>query len=165
MKPSRKELLQRKHKGLTILPGWITAFEEATKDTISPDNFLDLDKTKELRTKFFDHVRNFEGKPRFASNCDLGILKSGLQNRFYQGENLEVILFHSMEKYIGALLTQANVILKKLEAIWRVAEEDLCVATLDLASGFCLERNYYDSNGGYFPAGLLELTSWGKFAG
>ena len=152
MNPSRKELLQRKHKGQSILPGWITAFEEAAKGTITPDNFLDLDKTEELRTKFFDHVQNFEGKPRFASNCDFGILKSGLQNSFSQGENLEVILFHSMDKYIGALLTQANVIFKNLEDIWRVAEEDLCVATLDLASGFCLERNYYDSNGGIRPA-------------
>ena len=165
MSPSKKERLQRKQKGQTILPDWIKAFEAAAKVTITPDNFLDLDKTEELRISFFDHVRNFEGNPQFASTSALRDLKLDLQNRLSQVDNFEVALFHSMDQFVGALLTQVNIILNNLEPIWGVVEEDLCLATLDLTSGICLEQNFYGPNANYFPDGLLELTCWGKFAG
>lgn len=75
-----------------------------------------------------------------------------------------VVLFHSCDKFIGAVRLDAAAIASALEAVWRVAEEDLCVATPDLSSGFCLEENYYDGDGAYVPDGVFELTAWGDFA-
>ena len=160
MGSSRKEILQRKLKGQSILPGWKIAFEAAAKVTINLDNFLALEKTEELRNQFFDLVKSFNNSHQFAPINALGELSLSLQPKAPQSE---VVLFHSMDKYIGAYLINAETIIKNLEAIWVVTEEDLSFAIPDLANGFCLERNFYGPNGDYFPDGLLELTCWGKF--
>ena len=68
-----------------------------------------------------------------------------------------------MDKYIGALIVNLEPILCHLEAVWDLVKEDLCVATPDIASGFCLESNFYDKNGDYISEGIFELTSWGEF--
>jgi hypothetical protein len=46
-----------------------------------------------------------------------------------------------------------------------VVEQDLGLATPQLADGLCLELNYYDGVGSYVQEGIYELTAWGVFRG
>lgn len=164
MSTTRKELLQRRQRGRAILPQWKSAFEAAANQSVTFDSFLDLEETERLRAGFFDKVRDFNCRHRFAMNDDFGKMTSDLQSIMARPDGRRVVLFHSKDKFIGALKVDAETVLSALEAIWRIVEEDLCVATIDLSSGFCLERNYYDEAGEYFSNGVLELTTWGDFA-
>jgi hypothetical protein len=164
MSTPRKEILLRKQKGKTILPKWKTALEEAINQSVSLDSFLDIGETEQLRADFFDKVRLHNHEHQFVTKDNLGKMLSELHLSIARYGGRRVVVFHSNDKYIGALQVDAEVIAHALEAIWRVVEEDLCVATIDLSGGFCFETNYYDEFGEYVPDGVFELTAWGDFA-
>jgi hypothetical protein len=163
MSTTRKEILQRKQKGKAILPNWKAAIEDACKQRIEMDDFLDLEETERLRTAFFYKVRDGDYEHRFVAKPAFGELAAALRTMAADNKR-KIVLFHSMDKFIGALKISKRAALEHLEAVWSVVEEDFCVAASDLTSGLCLEENHYDQSGNFVSDGIFELTAWGEFA-
>src|SRR5207249_3292230 len=75
-----------------------------------------------------------------------------------------LVLFSSVDEYIGAIRLPAGVVLTRFQAVWEVVEEDFLVSTLDLGSALCVELNFYDVEGRYVRDGVFEVAGWGVFA-
>ena len=73
------------------------------------------------------------------------------------------MLFHSQDRFIGALRLSVKAALENARVIWTLTKEDFTLTTEDAGSGLCLEKNHYDESEIYVPAGIYELTTWGVF--
>lgn len=164
MSTSRMDIVQRRQMGRAIFPRWKMSLEEALNQRVATEQFLDIEETEQLRIAFFNVVRQHNRDHRFATRDALGQLLSEIEQVLARGGERAVVLYHRYDKFIGAVRLDTRAIASALEAVWRVAEEDLCVSTPDLNNGFCLEENYYDECGIYVPVGVFELTAWGDFA-
>jgi hypothetical protein len=166
MENKRKSLslAVRRNRGSQILGGWIAALKEACGFEATPENFLTLEETEELKRKFFERVKS-------KNNCfhrywpqealrDIASLLKGLGPAAY---STTVALFSNVDKYIGAVSLPAGRVLSNPEAVWKVVDEDLSITTLDLQHGLCLEYNFYTDGGEYIREGFYELTAWGVF--
>lgn len=163
MSAYRKDILLRRQKGKHILPKWKASLEEAINQSLSGDIFLDIEHTEQLRSAFFVQVRHCSDTCQFFHQDRLDSILSDVRLAMEMQGDKAVVLFHSQDKYIGAVQLAAETLAFSLKDIWKIAEEDLCVATIDLRNGFCLEHNYYDEMGTYVPGGAFQLTAWGEF--
>lgn len=160
----RKDVLQRQQRGKRIFSEWKALLEDALSRSVSAECFLGIEETEQLRAEYFEvFEQHNQNDRRFAAKDALGRLLDEIERSLARDGERPVVLFHSQDKYIGAVRLDAEAISRALEAIWRLTEEDLCVATPDLNSGFCLEMNYYDGSDTYVPDGVFELTAWGDF--
>lgn len=161
---TRKDILQRKQKGKAILPEWKAALEGAVNQAVSPERFLDIEETEQLRDHFFNKVRHHSREHCFSAKAEFRRIVSEIRTSLTRHGARELVLFHRYDRFIGAVHLDAATIANALEDVWRVVEEDLCIAASDLSGGICLEENYYDECGVYISDGVLELTIWGEFA-
>ena len=160
MYKSRKEIIQRRQTGRTLLPVWVRKMEGICRKRITAADFIGLEETEFLRDSFFDKVRNSD-QSLFYLKKDFNKITRQLKAIEKQLGSQSIILFHSNDKFIGALRVNSHCVLENVEKVWALVEEDFSIATEDLKSGLCLEENYYDREGNFFPDGLYELTIWG----
>lgn len=157
------DLLRRKQRGRQIFPKWKDKIEKVVHQDIDSDCFLGIKETDNLRSRFIDKVKNEHQNRLFFGERDLERVLDRLRNRLSQFDACRIVVFHDDDRYLGALLVTPLAIATTLDDLWRALNDDLCIATIDLNSGFCLERNFYNESGEFFPNGIFELTSWGEF--
>lgn len=154
-----------RNRGAQVLSEWVTTLRDACGFEASSANLLSLKETEDLKKAFFEKlkdgaavVRRYWPQNAFdevvAYLCDLEAHIS----------TMTVVLFSSMDQYIGAVKLSAEIVLIHAEAIWKVVNENLCVTTLDLQHGLCLEFNFYTEEGEYVKEGVYELITWGAFS-
>lgn len=159
------DLARRKSQGTQMLAGWITALEEACGGAVVPENFLPLEETQELKSKFFGVVKS--GTASFHQHWSaqaLSEVEMLLRVLSFDVDEMEVILFGAFDQYTGAVVLPAGRVLANARKVWGVAREDLSVTTTDLQHGLCLEHNFYNQSGSYSKEGFYELTAWGALA-
>jgi hypothetical protein len=158
------DLTLRRNRGILIRSAWVAALRKACDVEVLTEDLMSLEETEKLKKTFFEKVRQREGVVRrhWAKNV-FDELASLLRNLSVDVGAMPVVLFSSVDQCIGAVRLPADRVLTHIEAIWKVVEEDLCVTTLNLQHGFCLEFNFYTETGEYRREGVYELTAWGAF--
>jgi hypothetical protein len=164
------ELALRRNRGGRLIADWSRLLSEAVGVEISTNSFLPIEHTEELKRAFFIKVvdvRERKTRKELRVNWekrDIYNLVSRLNDLCIAVGPLPVVLFSSVDQFIGAIRLPADCILRNVISVWKVVEEDLCVTTEDLQHGLCLEENYYTRLGDYKKEGVYELTLWGMFA-
>jgi hypothetical protein len=159
------ELALKKNRGQRIVADWTRRLSLACGVEISAASFLSVEKTQELKSAFFDKVKNDRKAIKaFWERQDKDDLVAHLFDVCIDVRSLPVILFSSVDEFIGAVRVPAECILRNAMSVWRVVEEDLSLATDDLQSGLCLEENFYAPTGEYVKTGGFEIAAWGAFA-
>jgi hypothetical protein len=166
MPKNRKlELALRKNRGSNILYEWTQRLVQACQREVLPEQFLPLEETERLRSVYSQKVAS--GEDIVRRNFPKGQL--GMIERLFRtfSERLDpeqiVVLFSSVDYYVGAVQLPAEPILRNLLSVWGVVEEDLRLATLDMKNGLCLEVNFNDMEGKYVKDGVYEISVWGVF--
>ena len=157
------KLLQRRQKGNAIQNEWIRTFKKICGINVTVDDFVHLEKTERLKREFYSMVRERSLDSRFVLNKDFDELIEEFEEIAQCKGKQIVLLFHKMDEFIGALRLTRNGAFNNAQSIWHIADEDFALATSDLKSGICLEKNFYDRSGNYFANGIYELTAWGEF--
>jgi hypothetical protein len=75
----------------------------------------------------------------------------------------QVILFHSQDKFFGAVRIPAVAVFHNIMAVWEIVKEDIAMVTEDNNNGICIEKSYYDRSGNYYADGIYEFSRWGLF--
>jgi hypothetical protein len=158
------EFRLRKDRGHRLITEWSRSLSEACKVEISENSFLSLEKTEEVKRAFFIKVKEEQAIKAWWEKHEKETLLFHLLDICADVRTLIVILFSSVDQFIGAVRVPADSILENAMAVWEVVKEDLSLATEDLQHGLCLEENPYTPSGKYVREGMYELTIWGLFA-
>jgi hypothetical protein len=127
-------------------------------------DLLDLTETAELRASFAHHLMNLP--PHLREDwaiCEGDALFVTLRDYAPRLRDLFAVLFGSFDEYVGAIRVPASSVLANARDVWQATEQDLALTTLNLDSGICLERNFYDTHGSYRASGVFTLAAWGRF--
>jgi hypothetical protein len=148
----------RRNRGKYLLPDFKEKLEAALGRPIGDQDFLDLEVSDRLRQQFFARVKSradafhWTWTPREEGEMRALVAKvAGLT------QDLPAALFHALNDSLGAVIVPAGLALSRVGLLWPVLRQDLCLATLDLSGGFCLEHNHYGDHDEW------ELTAWGPF--
>ncbi|MCP9496761.1 MAG: hypothetical protein MSG64_20180 [Pyrinomonadaceae bacterium MAG19_C2-C3] len=156
------DIARKRSQGAEMLAGWIAALEEACGGAVVPENFLSLEDTQELKSKFFDKVKNKTAYfYRYWSPQELGEVEMLLRVLSFDVDGMQVVLFSEVDQYTGAVILPASRVLANARKVWGVAKGDLALTTSDLQHGLCLEHNFYNESGDYSKEGFYEITAWG----
>ena len=163
-KKAQLDIALRKNRGSRILGPWVAKFVEASGIKISSNNFLTLEKTEALKQSFFEKIKIDKNIVHKSWPVDrLKEIMSLIGDLTISYHDVSVVLFSSVDQYIGAICLKVSEIFPNLEAIWNVIGEDLSVTTEDLKSGICLESNFYTETGEYRKDGVFKSSTWGSF--
>lgn len=157
-------LALRKNRGKQIRPDWIVRLKQACGYEVPSESFLSLETTETLKSDFLAQVRRHQASGRqywLGGACDR--FANCLNKLGLELGSKRLVLFSSVDEYLGAVELPAAVITSGFRAIWDVVEEDFCVTTADLKDGLCVELNFYDADGKYVQEGVWEVTCWGAF--
>jgi hypothetical protein len=157
------DLALRKNRGEKMRRDWVARLKQASACNISPEHFLPLEQTESLKKVFFEKTMAKDVMRQHFASGSLDKLADALMNLSISARLMPVILFSSVDQYLGAVQLPASVALSNFLAIWKVVEEDFCISTLDSKNGLCLERNFYDEGGNHVKDGVYELIAWGLF--
>ena len=159
------DLARRRSHGAEILAEWIAALEEACGGVVTPANFLPLEETQELKSKFFNKVKNRTAYfYRYWAPQAFNDVEMLLRVLSFDVDQMEVVLFSEVDKYTGAVVLPADRVLANARKVWSVVKEDLSITSPDLQHGMCLEHNFYNESGVYSKEGFYELTAWGALS-
>lgn len=156
------DLDHRRSRGAEMRAEWIATLEEACSATVAPQSFLSLEQTQELKSKFFDKVKNRTAYfYRYWSPQQLSEVEMLLRVLSFDVDGMQVVLFSEVDQYTGAVVLPASGVLANARKVWEVVKGDLALTTSDLQHGLCLEHNFYNESGHYSKEGFYELTAWG----
>ncbi len=148
----------RRRKGEQMLPELRKRLEQALGQPVPEADFLDLEATERLRAKFFDRVRSRQGVTRRtwrpSEVQDVWRTAASIGRRM---GHARAVLFHSLNRYIGAVVVPVGPTLGRAEEVRRAVREDLCLTSPDLSSGLCLAFDHYPDRDEW------ELITWGAF--
>src|SRR5262249_16712533 len=138
----------RENRGRGLVNEWSRALSHACGVEIERNFFLPLETTEELKREFFARVksRSQASKLWWESNDGSNLL-AHLLDLSIDARTTPVILFSSIDLFVGAVRVPADCVLRNAMTVWKVVMEDLAIATEDLESGLCLERNLYNAVG------------------
>lgn len=164
VKHDQLEAALRKNQGEQIRDNWLKKISDACDVNIGLNELLNIKETEGIKKRFFDKVKimsqiNCLEWPRDSFKEVILYLNKIILSNIC----MEVILFSSVDRYIGALRLPLKYLLNNIEKIWGVVEDDLSVASIDLEHGVCLELNFYRCDGIYIKDGIYQLTAWGVF--
>jgi hypothetical protein len=162
--PARRALAVRRNRGKLLLPEWVKGFAEASGLTLTPNDFLPLDETEQLKRRFVERLQEEDVSYGEWPVRDRDDVIGYLRALSAVAGHLNVVLFSSADEFIGAARVWSDAVLAQPIKTWDVVEADLSLATEDLASGLCLEMNYYTRNHEYVKDGVYALTRWGVFS-
>src|SRR5205085_2381133 len=74
-----------------------------------------------------------------------------------------VILFSSVDYWIGAVKAPAGPVLANARRVLKVVEDDLNLTSAEAEDGLCVARDYYTPDGTYMSEGVFSLAVWGVF--
>lgn len=166
---SSKELQRRlrEHKGRQLMPDFKSQLSRFLGHEIENTDFVGIETTEELRSKFFEKIKNsrIKGDPdvrcKIWDPTEIPQIWAFVANIASCVDKVKAVLFHRLDEYTGAVLVPARTVLVSAEAVWGIVGgprgQDLCLSSIDLASGFCLEFDHYADRDEY------ELTMWGVF--
>lgn len=163
MRGRRLELALRRNRGTQIRPGWLAAIRAACHVDVSEEDLLPLEETEDLKHAFFVALKERCSYLEHWPASALTEIATLLSIMAADVGSLPIVLFSSVDQYIGALQLPASAVLENSLATWRVVEEDLRFATIDMKSGLCLEFNDYTEIGERIVRDMYELGSWGNF--
>lgn len=159
------ERAMRRSRGRAIIADWSSALSKACGLDIRALSFLDPDITAEVNREFISVLRQNQTTttrlfwPKHAKND----VVAHLLNTSQRVTGMQVVLFSSVDEFIGGVELPAELVLRNAEAVWKVVDADLSVVTRDFAHGMCLEESQYASDGEYIRDGIYEMTAWGRF--
>ena len=163
IRPRREQIEQllKTNKARLIRDSWVGHLIQATGALATDLSFVDVQVTLGLKVAFFEKLKSgrvdfhrYWPREKFADILDL-LSPLTLPDQ-------KMVLFSSVDEYLGAVQLPIRLVLNNVAAVWRVVEQDLCVISDGGQSGLCLEENYYDSEGTYIKEGIYELTAWGS---
>jgi len=155
----------RRNHGKHIISEWSRRLSKALNYEIGPEHFVPLDRTQNLKAGVFERLRTKEGTVCVTSSkISLDEIAAILNGVSLILQSTLVLLFSSVDQFIGAVQLPANVLLPHFKQVWQVVDEDFIVVTNDAMSGLCIERNFYDKNSSYVREGVYEVFIWGEIA-
>jgi hypothetical protein len=158
------ELRLKKNRGHRLVAEWSGSLSGACGIEISASSFLPIERTMELKRAFFTKVKaRSEESSRCWDKQERDTVVSHLLNACVEVRSISVVLFSSVDQFVGAVRVPADSVLRNAMSVWEVVKEDLSLTTEDLQHGLCLEENFYTTSGDYVRGGLYELTAWGVF--
>ena len=158
----RLDLAIRRNRGSRIRQEWISRLRKASSCDLANHGFLELEKTVQLRAAFFARLGEIAPtkRLRWEKNA-LPRVEHLLAQVGRKAGELTLILFSSVDAFVGAAHLPAAAVLSNFLAVWNVVQEDFCVCTADIETGLCVEFDFYNDNGDYIPNGLYTLSAWG----
>jgi hypothetical protein len=154
--------------GRELRPRLAASLGETLGQPILLEDFLDLDRTRHIRDRFYGVLLGdlpdpgiHRGEWHMSQAQEIWAAVAEVATRV--GE-LRALLLHQEDEYTGALRVPARPVLAHVGEVWRVEEDDLCLCTEDAADGFLLEFNYLGGRTSEWERDLVELTTWGAFA-
>jgi hypothetical protein len=158
------DLALRRNRGRRLVSEWLARFRTAAEYEPAIGDFLGLEDTMRLKQRFVEILRSRISVkrcsvPAFSHETMFGQLKS-----WNPGGPPRVVLFSSLDQYIGGLQLPPDVVFARAKDIWGVVGEDLSMCSEDLSHGFCLELNYYDEADRYVADGVYQMIGWGVFS-
>ncbi len=154
----------RRNRGERLRADWMARLALACAFEIHSEYFLSLEETDGIRKRFTSKLKRpgtfRKNWPRGSVNAIAELIK----NLSITLRSQPVLLFSSVDYYVGAVVVPAHVLLVNFLAVWEVVGEDFRVVTPDLGSGLCVGVEYYDAKGKYVKGGVYEGIAWGIFA-
>ncbi|QVL30345.1 hypothetical protein KIH39_15960 [Telmatocola sphagniphila] len=158
------ELRIRRQRGRLLKADWLKSLNKACGFEFSEKLFLTLEHTEELKIAFFKKVKNENAQSsNHWSKSEIAKILSGLFGLSKTLMSTEVILFSSIDQFVGGIRVPAGLILRNLLPVWQLVNEDFAMTTEDVEHGICLEENPYTETGEYVNYGQYQITSWGFF--
>ena len=131
---------------------------------ITIESFLSLEHTDAAKKQFVDKLTSALSIHKVYSKAAISEITQMLTDACIDMRNHPVLLFSSVDDFIGAPQLPAATVLLNFERLWKVVEQDFRVATPDINSGLCVEDDFYDSFGNYVKEGVYRVSVWGEFA-
>jgi hypothetical protein len=167
MDPESRERLKlalAANRGRAILDQWSRSLGVACGRSIRHEDFVSIDRTRQLKEQFADRLKQQDSSHRlFWNKDDVMSLHRHLSEVSSAVCGMEIVLFSSVDQFIGAVRMSAKQVLQNAASVWAVVGEDLSLASESMDDGMCLEESFYRSDGEYVHDGLYELTTWGRF--
>jgi hypothetical protein len=158
------EFRLRNNRGRLLVADFSIALSEACGVKVAAQSFLSIQQTEELKKPFFTRVRDERERPMpYWQKQDRACVVAYCHDLGRDIGPHPVILFSSIDRYVGAVRLPADSILQNAMSVWSVVKDDLSLATEDLQNGLCLEENFYTPGGEYMRDGIFDLTAWGIF--
>jgi hypothetical protein len=142
------------------MPAFLSSMREVSAAHAIVHGFVGLEETETIRRRFVERLKS-ESTRRFWDRSQVEELASFLRCTADCISNDKVLLLSSNDYYIGAALVNAKIVLCNAISGWRIVKNDLCLLTMNITDGLCLEINYYNNDG--VRDGIYELTVWGEF--
>lgn len=158
------DLALRRNRGVAIKREWAESLQAACGCKFNDDDFLSLPETELLKRAFFAKIKSGVATAREWRAAVLPEIIGLLVSAAPRIGPLPIVLFSSVDEYLGGLRASADMILLHAASVWRVVSEDLTITTEDLENGLCVGTNYYDMRGEYVATGVIEVRAWGRFA-
>jgi hypothetical protein len=161
---SNIEMSLRKNHGRRLIADWSRSLSAASGIEIRSDSLLSIEQTQVLKRAFFIKVKSESQRRRLTwERPAWEHLLAHLLDVCINVRTMPIVLFSSIDQFIGAIRLPADCVLRNVLAIWEVVGEDLSLTTDDLQHGLCLEENFYTPSGDYMKEGVYELIAWGRF--
>lgn len=159
------DLALRRNRGKKICLSWLERLGKACAYNTLQEHLLPIEQTEILKRLFVQRTKDNADDiihRNYAVNSRS--LIDALINLSIDLSDVELVLFSSVDKFIGAIQIPARVVLANFPYVWKVVEEDFRLGTVDMRTGLCIESNFYDLTGNYCKEQIWELSAWGALA-
>jgi hypothetical protein len=153
----------RQNRARRIVDGWSLDLGNACGIAVARSAFLSPEDSSVLKTCFIEKLTDPGTEKTWWRQQEKPLLLKHLHYLSDAVGAMPIILFSSVDSLLGAVRLPADLILRNVVAVWSVVQEDLCIATEDLADGLCLEQNFHTPDGDFHKGGVFELSVWGRF--
>jgi hypothetical protein len=150
----------RANWGRRLRPEFVARIEETLGYRPSNEDFLDIERTDDLRAKL--RTRSTETATRTWPESEW----SSLRARFLDfaasigSEHFSYLAFFNEWDRIGALRVRSAVLLASAESFWRLTSDSVGLVTEDASDGFWLDYTHQKQMRGDDE---YELRCWGEF--
>jgi hypothetical protein len=153
----RKELLIRKNEGRRKIQGYISELNRILKSDLREDDFLDLERSDQVRMAFYDSFKNStNGNTKTYQAAEIGRLESDIKELRERFVDQRLFLITKLSEYCGVVIVPAALALDNYRALIELDGDALNLADIGTGMSKNLLLDYYEETGKHY----FELTIW-----
>jgi hypothetical protein len=148
----------RANRGRRVWPEFRRALSVAIDAQVKDEQRLPVETTEHVRSEFIRRLKSRTDMQHVTRDgTGLADLIVMVERVATQVGDADAILLHQFDALTGAVMVNANTVLRNARRTWAVTGQDLFLTTADAADGLCLELNHE------FRRDTYELHLWGRF--
>jgi len=156
----RDELTRRvrNNRGRRLWPDFQRLLQVVLDRELTERDLLSVEETESLKRLFYERLGQTTGvSRRVVAPQSVAALWAQVGRLANSLPDLECVLLHQHDRYIGAVRVPAAAVLRDPARVWGAVGMDLRLTTDGAVDGFCFEFNHSH------PGDEYELSTWGRF--